>query len=80
MEKTEFSLQDILNNNDLEFTLAQPNCYKIMDVDMLYKLTIIGVSSNVDQVGMEVGEAAARELARRSQIAVEILRRMPQNE
>lgn len=80
MSKTEFSLKDIINNNDLRFSKAAEDTYTGMDVDMLYKLTIIGISSTVDQIGMEVGEAAARELARRAQIAVEIIRRLPQDE
>jgi hypothetical protein len=78
-KSTEFTLKEILDNNNTEFSRPLTDPYTLMDVDMLYKLTIIGLGSDVDQMGMEVGNAAARELSRRAQIAAEVLNRLPEN-
>ena len=74
MEET-ITMEQLLQNNDTSFIETQ-DTIKMADAEFLYKLTVIGLSSNVDQLGMEIGNAAASELARRTQLASELIKRI----
>ena len=74
----ELDLKQILENNDIYFATPNEDIIKIAPVDFLYKLSLIGISSTVDQMGLELGNAAVAELARRAQLAVEIINRLPE--
>jgi hypothetical protein len=74
MEET-ITMEQLLQNNDTSFIETQ-DTIKMADAEFLYKLTVIGLSSNVDQLGMEIGNAAASELARRAQLASELIKRI----
>ena len=73
----EIDLKQIVENNDTAFSIPNEDIFKTASVDFLYKLSLVGISSTVDQMGLELGSAAVAELARRSQLAAEIITRLP---
>lgn len=77
MTDTEFTLEEILANNELLLSKPTTDLLKKADVDFLYKLAIIGISSSVDQMGIELGVDALNELSRRAKLAEEISKRLP---
>jgi hypothetical protein len=69
-------IETILENNDMRFKESAEDILKTASVDFLRKLGLIGLSSPVAEIGIELGVAALDELSRRAQLAEELSKRI----
>jgi hypothetical protein len=74
------NLKQLQENNDMNFVDSEIPVMEHSSANHLRNLALVGLSSPVAQIGMEVGVAALDELTRRAQLARECLRAIGENE